>query len=173
MFGDDLAGVTEACEIFGMKKSDRVEAFTQIASMKAALSAVKNAQTVEEQHRAEKKVVGLPNTMKPAEYSSTRQAYEKSHGKTVDSRLPGVTIIETMEADLESAEFTTPQLNVMPSREEVLAASKGRSDAVGLSVTFSSTERSYSNPSKSNSRCLPPQRNSGTGYGFCLRQLNS
>ncbi len=57
----------------------------------------------------------------------------------MESRLPGVTIIEMMEADLESGEFTTPQLNALPSREEVLAASKGRSDSVGLSVTFSSS----------------------------------
>ncbi len=36
MFGDSEAGVKESCEIFGVKQSEGVEAFSQIASLKAA-----------------------------------------------------------------------------------------------------------------------------------------
>jgi hypothetical protein len=59
MFGDDLAGVTEACGIFNVKREEGIDAFSQIASIKAAWTSVKILQTVEEQHRAEKKRSGV------------------------------------------------------------------------------------------------------------------
>ncbi len=77
-----------------------------------------------------------------------RLAFEKSHGKAVEARHPGITIIELMEVDLEAEEFSTPQLNEIPSRDEAVATSKGKSDAVGLSVTFSTNGAKLSQPIK-------------------------
>jgi hypothetical protein len=148
MFGESEAGVREACGVFGYLPTDGIDAFSQIASLKAAWSASRIMQTVEDQHRAEKTVTGVPNTLKPADYTATRMAFERAHGKTEDEMLPGVTIIEMMEADLEGGEFNTPHLNEIPSKAEVLAASKGKSDTIGLSVTFSSTGAKLSQPVK-------------------------
>jgi hypothetical protein len=148
MFAESEAGVRESCEVFGYTTTDGLIAFAQVASLKAAWAASRALQVVEEKHRAENAVLGVPNSLKAADYTSTKTAFEKVNGPKEDELLPGVTIIEMMEADLEGGEFNTPQLNEIPSKAEVTSASKNKSDSLGVSISLTSTGAKLSQPVK-------------------------
>ena len=143
-------GVRENCSLLGFKANDLSE-LSEIASITAAWSALKTFQAAEDKTRAENKMLGLPNKMKPAEYASVRQAYERSQGgRLEDVRLPGAPIIEWLEREVEEGEFAAPRLSELPSRKEVLEASAGvgKQDTLGLAVTITSSGSRVNMPTK-------------------------
>jgi hypothetical protein len=140
MFGTSVEGVEKACGYLRLGAStDGMDAFEQIASIQAAWSASKVFQTADDTARAEKKIMGLSSTMKVSEYTSLRVSYERLHGQMPDSRLPGTTLLERIEAEAEDGEITAPRLNEIPSRQEVTEAARNKNDSIGLAVTFTST----------------------------------
>jgi hypothetical protein len=141
MFGRSEEGVEKTCERMGLSADDGpgIESFAQIAGIQAAWSAVKIYQAAQDKAHAENKIMGVPSSMKVSEYTSMRMSFEKAHGKVPDKRLPGVTLLERLEAETEDGEFTAPHLNEIPSKEEVADANKNKTDSLGLAVTFTST----------------------------------
>mgnify|MGYP000299806586 CR=1 FL=1 len=75
-------------------------------------------QTAQDKAHAENKIMGIPSSMKVSEYTSMRMSYERAHGKIPDARLPGVTLLERLEAETEEGEFIAPHLNEIPSKEK-------------------------------------------------------
>jgi hypothetical protein len=140
MFGSTLEGVEKACGYIGLKaEEDGLDSFEQIASIQAAWQSAKVFQTADDSARAEKKIMGLSSTMKVSEYSSLRVSYERLHGQVPDTRLPGTTLLERMEAEAEEGEITAPRLNEIPSRQEVIEAGRNKNDSIGIAVTFTSS----------------------------------
>ena len=81
--------------------------------------------------------MGLAHPFKPAEYDALKKAYLRVNGDTPDEELPGVTILERMEAEAEGGEITAPRLNEIPSRKEVKDATKDKNDTLGISIQVS------------------------------------
>ncbi len=70
-------------------------------------------------NNAEKKILGMNTLLKPAEYTTLQQQFKAAHGKLVASELPGQTIIEQLDREIEEGEFTPFRLEELPSKEEV------------------------------------------------------
>ncbi len=109
MFGRTEEGVEKTCAMMGLKAEDGpgIESFAQIAGVQAAWSAVKIYQQAQDKAHAENKIMGIPSSMKVSDYTSMRLSYERAHGKVTDARLPGVTLLERLEAEVEEGEFTS------------------------------------------------------------------
>lgn len=76
-FGTTEDGVRTSCELLGLKAT-AIEELSEIASITAAWNALKAYQAVEDKTRADNKMMGLPNKLRPAEYAAVRQAYERT-----------------------------------------------------------------------------------------------
>jgi hypothetical protein len=109
---------------------------------------VKIFQIAEDKTHAENKLMGVPNAMKGTEYSSLKKSFEKANGdkKIPNAKLPGITILERLEGEVEVSEFTAPYLNEIPSKEEVDEASKNKMDSIGLAVHFTSSGAKLTQP---------------------------
>ena len=149
-FGTTEDGVRTSCELLGLKAT-AIEELSEIASITAAWNALKAYQAVEDKTRADNKMMGLPNKLRPAEYAAVRQAYERTQGGKVEEvRLPGAPIIEWLEKEVEEGEYSAPRLNDLPSRKEVMeaAANVGKQDSLGLAVTITATGNRINMPSR-------------------------
>ena len=124
--------------MFGLNRQN-MEEFSMICSLKAAWAAVRAYQQREDATRAETKVLGLINPMKPSEYTATRLAFERMHGKQEEHRLPGPAIIDALEAQLEEGWIKAPKLHELPSRLETTKAMEGKTDANGFSMTWAAS----------------------------------
>jgi hypothetical protein len=150
MFGRSEEGVEKTCKMMGLNAEDGpgIESFAQIAGIQAAWSAVRIYQAAEDKTHAENKLMGIPNAMKGTEYTSLKRSFEKANDskKVANSKLPGVTILERLEGEIEVNEFTAPFLNELPSKEEVEEASKNKNDSLGLAVHFTSSGAKLTQP---------------------------
>ena len=100
--------------------------FSDICSLKAAWAAVRVFQQKEDAVRAETKLLGIINPKKPSDYTATRMAYERTHGKQEGHKLPGPGIIDAMEAHLEEGWVKAPKLYELPSSEKADKAMEGK-----------------------------------------------
>ena len=57
---------------------------------------------------------GQSITVKPSEYTHATRAFEDAPGTARDSNLPGTTIIDYIELEMEVGEFTALRLNDPP-----------------------------------------------------------
>ena len=55
------------------------------------------------------------------------------------SQLPGSTIVEQLEREIEEGEFTSFRLEELPSKEEVTEANETKRDQLGVPVTMTLT----------------------------------
>lgn len=70
-FGTTEDGVRTSCELLGLKAT-AIEELSEIANITAAWNALKAYQAVEDKTRADSKMMGLPNKLRPAEYAAVR-----------------------------------------------------------------------------------------------------
>ncbi len=145
MFGSTEAIVEKNCGLLGIK-SDTIEGVAQIASLQAAWASVRIFQVAQEKANAENRLMGIPNAVRSSDYTTMKLSYERLHEKTPDARLPGITLIERLEAEIEEGVFTAPHLNEIPSKAEVTEASKAKNDSLGLAITFTSTGAKMTQP---------------------------
>ena len=87
-------------------------------------------------------------TMKQGDYSHAKKTCAQRFSDVHDSELPGSTIIEFMESEMEAGELTAPRLNDIPSTEEVAAATRQKRDSSGIAVTFSTNGVKVEQPVK-------------------------
>ena len=139
VFGFNPEGVVASGKRIGVDPDKDMIMFGQSASLVLACETCKAIQTATNQNTAEKKILGLHNVMKNADYTTLRQQFEKAHGKFVDADLPGPTIIEQLDREIEEGEFSAFRLEQLPTREEVLEANKDKNDALGVPVTLTTT----------------------------------
>ena len=126
LFGKDEEAVEAGLAILGLKRADGIESFSEIVSVQTAWLAIRTYHQQDEAKRVETKLQGLVAPMKTSEYASARLAYERAHGGMEDQQLPGQSIIDPLEADLEDGGFRAPRLNDLPSKKEVANAAAGR-----------------------------------------------
>ena len=139
MFGSTLEAVEAQLVVLGLEAKTGMEAFSQIAAFKCAWSACKAMSVAEEQHQAEKKILGMTRLLKPAEYKRIQSSFERVHGKQPDTHLPGSCILEQLEKEIEEGELHASRLTELPSKAEVLAADRDRKDAQGCPVMLTMT----------------------------------
>ena len=77
--------------------------------------------------------------LKPAEYTTLQQQFKTAHGQLPPSELPGQTIVEQLDREIEEGEFTPFRLEEMPSKEEVIEANKTKTDNLGVPVTMTTS----------------------------------
>jgi hypothetical protein len=121
----------------GLKRSDGLAARSEIAALQTAWNTLRTYQQAEDKHKADTKVLGLVAPMKRNEYSSLKHTFEQVHNISEDSRLPGQSILDRMEAELEDGELAAPKLKELPSQREVLKASENRNDNTGFAMSLS------------------------------------
>ena len=138
-FGSTMDGVAKTCKLMGIDGETSLEAFADVARLQCVWSAVKAFQTADDQDHADKRVLGMTRQIKPADYTVLRHQYEKAHGKQKDRELPGSTILDVMERELEGGEFTAPRLRDLPSKQEVQVAEAARTDNLGVSALVLTT----------------------------------
>ena len=74
--------------------------------------------------------------MKNSEYMNIRLAFEKAYTVLEDNRLPGQSILDSIEAGLEDGIYRAPRLVELPNLKEVEAASQGRVDTGGFTMSL-------------------------------------
>ena len=86
-------GVLELCKRLGLDSAASLLNLGIVASVVLAWQNCKAIQTVEIQSNAEKKRLGITNTMKPSEYTTLKQQFDVAHGKLPPAELPGAAIV--------------------------------------------------------------------------------
>ena len=104
----------------GIDPEKDLESMALVAKLQVVWATTTAYQVAKETDDAEKRVLGMTREMKPADYTVLRLQYEqlvKSKKKKQD--LPGKTILENMNQELEDGEFRAPRLIEIPSQAEV------------------------------------------------------
>ena len=65
-----------------------------------------------------------------------RLSFENAHSVIEDKRLPGQSILDTIEAGLEEGERRAPRLVELPSKHETTIATQGKTDSVGFTMSL-------------------------------------
>ena len=63
-----------------------------------------------------RKILGIDSTLMPGEYTTIRQQFEIAHGKQEPGELPGASIIEKLDREIEEGEFTLWRLEERVSK---------------------------------------------------------
>ena len=110
-----------------------------MGSVQAAYIAAKTVLVAANQVKAEKQLLGLPQTIQKADFTSTERTFDKAFGRQPSNRVLGISIIERIEMDMQNGLLVAPRLNERPSREEVEKACKDKVDAGGMAISYTST----------------------------------
>ena len=127
-------------KIMGIDPEKDLESMALVAKLQVVWATTTAYQVAKETDDAEKRVLGMTREMKPADYTVLRLQYEqlvKSKKKKQD--LPGKTILENMNQELEDGEFRAPRLIEIPSQAEVEQAIDDRTDSHGVAGFQTST----------------------------------
>lgn len=107
--GTSEAGVKDACAFIGLK-ADSLPEMIQIGGLQAAWESAKAVREATNKAKAEKTVMRLPQTLKKkSDSNQIQKAYERTHGRQENNRIPGIVIIERMELEIGSGEFVAPR----------------------------------------------------------------
>ena len=136
MMGNDPDKVEKVAKVMGLDDEDNIDMISDITGLKTAWAACRQFQQAEDQQRAETKVLGLITPMKKSEYTNMRLAFEKAHSVQEEKRLPGQSILDAIEAGLEEGEHRPPRLVELPSLHETKAATQGRTDTLGFTMSL-------------------------------------
>ena len=127
------------CTRLGLGPQESMENHGMAASVVLAWQNCSQLQKAITANNAEKKILGMNSLSKPAEYITLQQQFKTAHGKLPPSELPGQTIIEQLDREIEEGEFTPFRLEELPSKEEVVEANKSKTDNLGVPVTMTSS----------------------------------
>jgi len=122
----------------GLEPDKDLASMAQTAKLQVVWANCHAYEVAEEQDRADKKVLGIARTSNPRDYTVIRLQYEKKvcpdGPKKKKRELPGNTILDRMDYEIENAEFKAPRLVEIPSLEEVEDAEGERTDAHGITA---------------------------------------
>ena len=115
-----MEAVAKSARLMGLDPTKDLRSMAHIAKLQVVWSNTQAYEVAEERDRAEKRVLGITPSAKPCDYTVVRKQYEERMGKKQKKRLlPGNTVTDRMDAELESGEFRAPKLIEIPSKEEV------------------------------------------------------
>ena len=134
--GASEAGVSKACKHMGLSEDDGLTEIIMIGTVQSAWEAAKIVHTSILKAKADKQVMGIPQTLLPSEVATVEKTYEREHGRLPKEELLGAPIIERIELEMQNGLLIAPRLIEIPSRVEVEKATGGKIDAVRIAVTF-------------------------------------
>ena len=138
-FAPNQESVTKSAKLAGLDAEENLQSMAQVARLQMVWCTVNALQTAEDTDKAEKKVLGVTRQLNKSVYMVLKQQYARKNGKTTDELLPGATILERLDLDLEEGEFRAPRLTEVPSKKEVSDANTERTDAQGVAITMTAT----------------------------------
>jgi len=124
VFAFNPEGVMAMCTRLGLDPMDSLENHGLAASVVLAWQNCSLIQKAITANNTEKKLLGMNTLLKPAEYTTLQQQFKVAHGQLSPSELPGQTIIEQLDREIEDGEVTPFRLEELPSKEEVTEANK-------------------------------------------------
>ena len=65
--------------------------------------------------------------------------FKTAHGKRTPAEIPGASIIEQLDREIEEGEFPPFRMEELPSKEEVMAANKDKNDYLGIPVALTAS----------------------------------
>ena len=105
VFAFSAEGVMQMCTRLGLDPQESMENHGMAASVVLAWQNCSQLQKAITANNAEKKILGMNTLLKPAEYTTLQQQFKTAHGKLPPSELPGQTIIEQLDREIEEGEF--------------------------------------------------------------------
>ena len=139
-------GVERRAKLFGLDPEKEVEEMILVSGLVGVWEDLRHLQQAFAKDRAEKKASGQMIPMKAGEYNHAKQTYEKRYKAKEDCDLPGSTIIELLEAGMESGDLKALRLSDLPSKEEVEVQTRLKRDSSGVSVNITTSGMQVSNP---------------------------
>ena len=137
-FASSEDSAKETCKALGLMKVS----LPTIAMISAVILAWQTCKTRHEsatKHDAEKKNLGLEPTLRPGEYITYKQQYEIAHGAKTADELPGASILEKLDKEIEDGEFKPFRLEEIVSKKEVDDAYEAKVEEQGIPTTTSLT----------------------------------
>ena len=133
-FASSSDKVSDICKSLGLGEGS----LAHMGIISSVILAWENCKTKSEamdKHNAERKILGIDSTLMPGEYTTIRQQFEIAHGRQEPCELPGASIIEKLDREIEDGEFTPWRLEELVSKEEVDAEVKKKNNDLGIPVT--------------------------------------
>ena len=173
MFGGSLEGVLETCKMVGFNPKKDIKSRSLASEVQFAWSSCSAISTAEEKQKAEKRVLGLTETMHASEYNTLRLMYEKAHGDKdfEDRKLPGTTLLEMFEKHLREGEYEAPTMTEIPSLKEVKEAEKTRGERNGVLAGIGMTTNGAM--IKQSVRVKVPPPNDCEGFRYRIKLLET
>ena len=140
------AGVEKRAKLFGLDPDKEVDEMILVSGLVGAWGDLRQLQQAFAKDRAEKKVSGQMIPMKVGEYNHAKKTFEKRYKPKEDCDLPGSTIIELLEAGMESGDLKALRLSDLPSKEEVEYQTRLKRDSPGVAVNITTSGIQVSNP---------------------------
>ena len=83
--------------------------------------------------------MGIKPTLRPGEYTTYKQQYEIAHGVKTADELPGASILEKLDKEIEDGEFKPFKLEEIVSKQEVEDAYDAKVEEQGIPTTTTLT----------------------------------
>jgi hypothetical protein len=138
-FAQSTDGVKDSVVLAGLDVDTNLAALGQLGKIQTIWNTAKSVTVAEDNDKAEKKVLGISRQLKPTDYMVLKQQFEKKAGKQKDEALPGMTILERMDMDLEEGEFRALRLSELPSKKEINDTNTDKQDAQGVAITLTAS----------------------------------
>ena len=163
-FSQTTEGVKASVLLAGLEVDTNLAALAQLGKIQTIWNTAKSVTTAEDNDKAEKKVLGISRQLKPTDYTVLKQQFEKKAGKQKDEMLPGLTILERMDMDLEEGEFRALRLSELPSKKEISDANSEKQDAQGVAITLTASGARIFQSAKI--KVPPPRDPEEFSYGY-------
>ena len=145
-FASSDEGVEKRAKVFGLDPEKEVEDMILVSGLVGAWGDLRQLQQAFAKDRAEKKASGQMIPMKVGEYNHAKRTFEQRYKSKEDCDLPGSTIIELLEAGMESGDLKALRLSDLPSKQEVDFQTRQKRDSAGVAINITSNGMQVSNP---------------------------
>jgi len=162
-FSQTTEGVKASVLMAGLEVKNLAE-LAQLGKIQTIWNTAKSVTSAEDNDKAEKKVLGISRQLKPTDYTVLKQQFEKKAGKQKDEMLPGLTILERLDMDLEEGEFRALRLTELPSKKEISDANSEKQDAQGVAITLTASGARIFQSAKI--KVPPPRDPEEFSYGY-------
>ena len=137
-FASSSDAVKETCKALGMEEVS-LTMLSMISAMTLAWQTCKTRTESTAKYEAEKKNLGIEPTLRPGEYTTYKQQYEIAHGVKTADELPGASILEKLDKEIEDGEFKPFKLEEIVSKQEVEDAYDAKVEEQGIPTTTTLT----------------------------------
>ena len=162
-FSQNTEGVKASVLLAGLDVDTNLAALAQLGKIQTIWNTAKSVTVAEDNDKAERKVLGISRQLKPTDYTVLKLQFEKKAGKQNDELIPGLTILEKMELDMEEGEFRALRLTELPSKKEISDTNAEKQDVQGVAMTLTASGARIYQSAKIK---VPPPRDPEESDGF-------